>query len=170
MKLFLSMCALFLFGISFGQKLKLDQKNVKIDFYFHGDKVNGTVQGFKGDIEIDLADLEKSKVNGSVKANTIQTGIKMRDNHLHSKDYFHADKFPEIKFSSTKITIKNEVINVTGKLKIKEIEREERFELRIKEGEIVLTAQINTEDYEIMKKKDRNKTKVDITITIPKLD
>lgn len=169
MKLFFSVLLIFSMSVAFGQRLKLDEKNASVEFYFHGDKVNGSVEGFKGDIQIDLADLEKSKINGSVKANTIKTGIKMRDKHLHSKDYFHADKYPELKFRSTKITIKEDVIIVDGKLKIKEIERNERFELRIKDGEIVFTGQINTEDYEIMKKKDRDKTKVDITINIPKV-
>jgi polyisoprenoid-binding protein YceI len=45
---------------------------------------------------------------------------------------------------------------VKGKLTIKDVSREERFKLYIKEGKMLLKASINSADYGIMAKKNRD--------------
>lgn len=165
-KYLLSFALLFCLSIQ-AQELKLAIPKTEVTFFFHGEKVNGTVEGFDGTININLNDLKKSKVQGSVDVSTIQTGIKMRDRHLNSSDYFDSEKFPKMTFVSTSIKEVGDKLLVTGELTIKETTREVQFELVIEEKSIVFTSIINTADYDVMKKKKREKTEVDITVKIP---
>jgi polyisoprenoid-binding protein YceI len=168
MKIVLSITLLLLSFSLLAQNLKLNKENIKVNFFFHGDQVNGTVEGFTAEININPADITKSKVQGSVDVKTISTGIPMRDKHLISSDFFHADKHPKMTFTSSRIEVVNDVVFVIGNLTIKGTTKEERFELKIKDKEVVFTSRINTADYGVMKKNKREKTDVDITITIPK--
>lgn len=169
MKKVLLSLVLFLVSTCFyGQNIKLNKEVAEVEFFFHGENVNGSLEGFDADIQLNMSDIEKSKIKGSVKVNTINTGIKMRNKHLISSDFFHADKYPKMKFRSTKIEVHDDVIYVDGIMTIKETEKAERFELKVKDEEIVFTSRINTADYDVMSKNKREKTNVDITITIPK--
>ena len=154
-------------SLTFAQNLKLNLQKAEVGFYFRGDKVNGSLSGLTADIQINLLDLTKTKVKGSVDVTTIKTGISMRDKHLISSDFFDAKAHPKMTFVSKEIEVKDDVLYIDGLLTIKATTRKERFELRIKDGEIVFTGQINTADYDVMTKKNRDKTEVDITITIP---
>lgn len=66
-----------------------------------GATVNGSFQGLSGTILFDPEEPEKTLIHVSVKAETVQTGIDMRDRHLRKKDYFNAGEFPVITFVST---------------------------------------------------------------------
>ena len=71
-------------------------------------------------------------------------------------------------FQSEQIEVKDDVMFIDGTLTIKSTQRKERLELRVKDNEIVFTGRINTADYDVMTKKKREKTEVDVTIKIPK--
>ena len=60
-----------------------------------------------------------SKIHFEVDVNSINTHIEARDNHLKSADFFDAEKYPTMKFSSTSIkkTKKNQY-KVTGNLNL----------------------------------------------------
>lgn len=150
------------------QNLKLNLDKAEISFYFHGDKVDGSLKGLEADIQINISDLKKTKIKGSVDVSTIKTGITMRDKHLISKDFFHAKEYPKMTFQSEQIEVKDDVMFIDGTLTIKSTQRKERLELRVKDNEIVFTGRINTADYDVMTKKKREKTEVDVTIKIPK--
>jgi polyisoprenoid-binding protein YceI len=149
------------------QELKLKTAKAKVAFYFHGDKVNGSLDGFTATIKFNPEDPAKAEISGAVDVKTMQTGIKGRDKHLISEDFFHADKYPKMKFSASSVEKLDGYFLVKGKLTIKDVSREERFKLYIKEGKIVLKASINSADYGIMAKKKREDSQVDITIEIP---
>src|SRR5699024_12438472 len=59
------------------------------------------------------------------KADSIDTRVGDRDNHLRSGDFLDAENYPEIKFEVTKV----EEQSVTGNLTIKDVTEEETFEL-----------------------------------------
>lgn len=65
--------------------------------------VRGRFNDFDGTINLDPANLEKSKVEFRVKAASIDTANEDRDKHLRAEDFFHAEKYPEITFKSTSI-------------------------------------------------------------------
>ncbi len=66
----------------------------------------GTFKNFKGDIFFDRENIEKSRVLFTIEANSIDTRIEKRDNHLRSVDFLDVSRYPQITFTSKKI-IKN---------------------------------------------------------------
>ena len=158
---------ILLVSFGYGQQFNLDLSKAKVTFYFHGENVNGSVSGLKASVNINKEKPESSDVNGSVEVSTLETGNKMRDKHLKSKDYFEADKFPTITFKSKGIKKENDTFVIVGFLKIKNLEREEKFTLSINKGMLVFKGTMNSADYGIMKKKKREDSQVDITIEIP---
>lgn len=82
--------------------------------------VRGTINDMKGDIVIDEADITKSRFNATLNVASIDTGIKKRDDHLRSPDFFAASKHPTITFNSTRTFKKKDgTINIVGKLTIR---------------------------------------------------
>ena len=82
--------------------------NFKIRHLFS--KVSGTFSDVTGTIKIDRDNLEASKVEATINVLSVDTNHKKRDNHLRSKDFFNAEKFPIMRFVSTSVesTGKNE--------------------------------------------------------------
>jgi polyisoprenoid-binding protein YceI len=78
--------------------------------------VRGEFGQFEGSLEIG-ADLASSKATGTVQATSVDTTQDGRDEHLRSADFFDAEKFPEISFTSTSIEkIDDETVKITGDL------------------------------------------------------
>lgn len=65
--------------------------------------VHGRFRVVEGSIELDGEDLRRSSVDATIKAASIDTGNKRRDAHLQSRDFLDMDRFPDIRFRSTKI-------------------------------------------------------------------
>jgi polyisoprenoid-binding protein YceI len=66
--------------------------------------VRGHFVGVSGEIVADAKRPENSSVQVTIKVDSINTGVEMRDTHLKSPDFFDAAKYPEITFKSTRIT------------------------------------------------------------------
>lgn len=66
-------------------------------------KVQGRFRVVEGSIVLDHSDLCHSSVDATIKASSIDTGNKRRDAHLQSRDFLDTDKFPEIRFRSTRV-------------------------------------------------------------------
>ena len=93
--------------------------------------VRGRFTEFEGTLEM-KEDLAASRVRGSVKAASIDTGEAERDAHLRSPDFFNAEEFPEITFESTRIeAIDEDSSRVVGNLTMHGITREIRLEVAI---------------------------------------
>lgn len=65
--------------------------------------VSGRFKQFGGKVELDDANLTKSEVEITIKAESIDTDDAKRDEHLRSPDFFDAKKFPTLLFKSSKI-------------------------------------------------------------------
>ncbi len=78
-------------------------------------KVNGRFDKFDGKIDFDPGQLEKTVVEGSIDAASINTNEEKRDKHLRSKAFFHAEKYPKITFASTGVS-DVDMAKKTGKL------------------------------------------------------
>lgn len=81
----------------------------------------GRFNEFGGSLTIDETDISKSAVQFEVKAASIDTANKKRDQHLRSPDFFSAKQFPVITFKSTEVKMKEgteDTLVVTGDLEL----------------------------------------------------
>ncbi|MCU0600511.1 MAG: YceI family protein [Desulfobacterales bacterium] len=89
----------------------------------------GTVFGmftdFSGTIIADRENPEKSSVEMTVRAASVNTHVDKRDDHLRSNEFFNAALFPEIKFKSTGVKkIDDKTFEVTGNFNLHGITKE----------------------------------------------
>lgn len=91
--------------------------------------VTGSLKGIQGSIRFSPDNLGSSAMDVTIEAKTVNTGINMRDNHLRKAEYFDVNKYPQIRFVSTKITLssKTGTFFMFGKLTIKNVTRDISF-------------------------------------------
>src|SRR5687768_156756 len=65
--------------------------------------VSGSFKNFEADVEMDEADFSQALINLTVEMASISTNNEQRDVHLRTSDFFEVEKYPELKFNSTKI-------------------------------------------------------------------
>lgn len=88
-------------------------------------KVRGRFSKFTGNIALDEGDLTRSVVEATIEASSIDTGTAQRDDHLRSADFFDVDRFPQIRFGSTRIEALGEGrYRMSGNLTIRDVTRE----------------------------------------------
>ena len=89
----------------FAKTVTLDTEKSKIGFsiikFKIGAPVDGSFQIFKGTGEYDPAKKELSKMMANIESKSIYTANKKRDKHLRDDDFFHVEKYPEVKFVQT---------------------------------------------------------------------
>ena len=83
-------------------------------------KVRGAFNEFSGTADLDGENPDRSSVQLTIQAASIDTRNADRDGHLRSNDFLQMDEHPEITFRSTAITWTGEdAFDVTGDLTIK---------------------------------------------------
>lgn len=65
--------------------------------------VRGQFNNITGTIEFDQANPGSSSVTAEIEVAGITTGVRKRDDHLLSADFFDASKYPKITFKSTTV-------------------------------------------------------------------
>lgn len=82
-------------------------------------KVRGQFHDWDGTLELDDADITKSKVAVTIKAASLDTKEEKRDAHLRSPDFFEVETYPTLTFTSTSIEkLSDDEIAVHGDLTI----------------------------------------------------
>ena len=121
----LTLAVLLLFGQNASAaarawELDTDHSNV----YFSIDHIYAKVQGrfdtLAATVHFDPANLKESRFDFEIKVDSIDTGIKQRDDHLRSADFFASSDHPLITFTSNAVTAAGEgVYQVAGTLTVK---------------------------------------------------
>jgi polyisoprenoid-binding protein YceI len=87
-------------------------------------KVRGGFGEFSGTLHIAEAP-EASWVEVTIKAASIDTGTPDRDKHLRSADFLDVERFPELRFKSTKVELTGGTgLKVTGDLTIRDVTKQ----------------------------------------------
>jgi polyisoprenoid-binding protein YceI len=82
-------------------------------------KVEGRFKDFDGTIWLDRANPSASKVELTIQAASIDTGVDDRDKDLRSRNYFEVEKYPTITFKSSKVEDKGkDLYDVTGEFSL----------------------------------------------------
>ena len=84
-------------------------------------KVRGQLGAFTGTARIDEANPSASQVDLSIDVASIETGSADRDGHLKSADFFDAETYPSITFTSTDVQRDGTDWTITGDLTIKDV-------------------------------------------------
>ncbi len=138
---------------------------------FEGGDPSGEFGGLKGTISFDPNDLAASKFDASLDVATINTGNGMKNTHAKSDQWFEAEKYPIIRFTSEAITKTSTGYEAKGILDMhgvkKEITIPFTFDNNIFKGSI----QVNRLDYNINTAEPHHGAaifKVDITVPVVK--
>lgn len=127
LKFFTVLIMLLIPTFAWGQEWKIDATHSGIRFGVRHifSTVWGHFSAYDGTIKFDPNALDQSRFDFTVEVKSINTLDGKRDNHLRSDDFFQADKFPVMGFTSSNITHKegNHYI-VTGILSLKETQKE----------------------------------------------
>ena len=65
--------------------------------------VEGRFNQFQGGFDYEPQTPQTWKTAGTIEVASIDTNVKERDKHLRSSDFFDVEKFPQIKFHTTKV-------------------------------------------------------------------
>jgi polyisoprenoid-binding protein YceI len=90
-------------------------------------EVPGYFRDFTGTVNYDAKDVSKSTVEFTAKISSVDTGVAGRNAHLQRDDFFDAEKFPDLKFKSTKVEKKGKQWMLTGDLTIKDVTKSITF-------------------------------------------
>jgi polyisoprenoid-binding protein YceI len=91
-------------------------------------EVEGTFKVFGGTLTSPTPDFNNAKVDFTVDVNSINTDDDKRDAHLKSDDFFNAEKFPAMKFSSSSFKkLKGNAYVLEGDLTIRNVTKKVKF-------------------------------------------
>jgi polyisoprenoid-binding protein YceI len=108
--------------------------------------VKGNLSTLEGAIVLDDNDITRSSVTASIRANSIDTGLRKRDAHLRASTFLDASNHPLIHFESSSVGPgrDRDLISVKGRLSIRgksseiELEVSEVDRSRSPRGELVI--------------------------------
>ncbi len=95
----------------------------------HFDVTNfyGTFDMIEGTIEYDAADPSASKIDITIAADSVQSRLGRRDEHIKSPDFLDAKQFPTITFKSKSVSGKGDSLKITGDLTLHGVTKEISF-------------------------------------------
>jgi polyisoprenoid-binding protein YceI len=119
--------------------------------------VHGRFTQVGGDIALDEANPANSKVSADIKTASVTTDVAPRDKHLKSPDFFDVEKYPEIKFESTKIEKRGDQWVAIGNLTMKDVTKQIELPFEYSKGKmgpreeigVTATMKLNREDYHV---------------------
>jgi polyisoprenoid-binding protein YceI len=112
---------------------KLDPTHSTVEFsakHLMITTVKGRIADVEGTIYTNEKDPKNSSVEVTLKATSIDTRTDQRDQHLRSADFLNVEKYPEIKFRSTRIDGGREEFKLTGDLTIRDVTKEITLNVR----------------------------------------
>ncbi len=100
-------------------------------------RVRGAFDTVEGALHLDGENPTRSSADLTIDVASVDTGDAQRDEHLRSPDFFDAEQFPTITFSSTGIEQLDDTdFRVTGDLTIRDVTRPVSFELVFNGGAV----------------------------------
>jgi polyisoprenoid-binding protein YceI len=91
--------------------------------------VKGHFDEFDGAIVVDNGAIKEA--HATIQAKSINTGVKMRDDHLRSADFFDADKHPVITFKTKSVEKKDDQTVLVADFTIRGVTKEVRLPMKL---------------------------------------
>jgi polyisoprenoid-binding protein YceI len=93
-----------------------------------GMKVNGRFDRHESAITVGPS-VAESAISATIWTDSVNTGIKMRDEHLRADNVFAAARFPTMEFRSTVLVETPTGLNVTGILRVRDVSESVTFDV-----------------------------------------
>lgn len=138
-KLLLFLAALSLTLSAAAQDFQIDKAHSSANFsvkHMLVSTVRGRFSDVSGTIHYDPADISKSSVTAVIRAASITTDNERRDSDLRSDHFFDVEKFPELKFQSTKVEKRGDQLVAIGNLTIKDVTKQVEIPFTLNEAEV----------------------------------
>jgi len=104
---------------------KLDKSHSQVTFsvaHLVISEVRGVFKEFDVDFSTASEDFTDTTIDATIKTASIDSGIEARDKHLRADDFLGVEKYPDMKFKSTKIEkAGSDTYKITGDLTIREV-------------------------------------------------
>ena len=82
--------------------------------------VSGALKNFQAEVESEDEDFTTAEISLTAQMDSISTNNEQRDTHLRNSDFFEVEKYPELKFKSTKVEkVDSNTFVVYGELTMK---------------------------------------------------
>lgn len=136
--LFVTMASLLLSLAAIAQTTvwKADKTHSNVNFtvtHLMISEVTGSFKDYDVTLTTNGDDFTTSSVEAVIKTASVNTDNESRDKHLRSGDFFLADSFPNMTFTSTKVERKgNDTYNIYGNLTIRNISKPVVLEAKYK--------------------------------------
>lgn len=139
---------------------------------FSTQRASGTIGGLKGLIDFDEGNKGNSRFDVTVDLSTLDMGFGLKTKHAKQENFFHADKYPVIRFRSSDITRQGAQYLTRGDLTIKGITRQVTipftFSQTGNEGLFSGSFEINRKDFNLERKGVGEVVKIELTIPVKK--
>jgi polyisoprenoid-binding protein YceI len=144
-------------------------KDYSVEFSAKG--VNGIFKTMSGTVNFDEAKLSESKFVFTIDVNSINTGNGLQNKHAVGDEWFNAEKYPNIKFTSSSFDKKESGYSVKGKLTVKDVTKEVTIPFTFtksgNKGKIVSSFNIERSAYNVGKAGGDVGNTIKINVTIP---
>lgn len=144
-------------------------KDYSVDFSAKG--VNGIFKTLTGTVNFDETKLSESKFVFTIDVNSINTGNGLQNKHALGDEWFNADKYPNIKFTSSSIEKKENGYAAKGKLTIKDVTKEVTIPFTFtksgSKGKITSSFSVDRAAYNVGKAGGDVGSTIKINVTIP---
>ena len=102
----------------------IDPAHTNIEFAVRHMMIS-TVKGRFADVAgtVEIPEGKEPRIDVTIRTNSIDTRSEQRDGHLRSPDFFDVEKFPVLRFVSTRAARASEGWTVVGDLTIKDVTR-----------------------------------------------
>jgi len=115
---------------------RIDPERTRIGFVVDAvgfPRTQGEFRAFNGRLSIDLDRPAASRVAFTVRSNSIDVGSAMFDDTLRGPDFLDAQRFPDIRFESTRVEKRDDsTIDLTGDLTLLGVTRPLTVEVEVK--------------------------------------
>jgi polyisoprenoid-binding protein YceI len=122
-------------------------------------------------LTFDQTKLSSSKLSFKIEVGSINTGNGLMNKHAKGEEWFNADKYPYIEFTSSKIEKTSEGFKATGKLQMHGVSNEVTIPFSFTEkgnkGTFIAKFSLDRSDFQIGKKNGGVAETIKITATIP---
>ncbi len=167
MKLSLITFTLLFSSFMYAQQITINEDQVKVNFNFTSEDVEGELSDFKFTGNIDITSIATAIISGSVATESLDTDNWLRNRHLRSKKYFSTKTHPRLSFKSNTIEFTDLGFRVSGVMTIKGITKDVVWKFVKTREELIGFANINTHDYDIKVYDERERNEVVIEIILP---